>query len=231
MIDFSRFTHLSFDCYGTLIDWETGILGELQAIVAAHGVTVSVEQLLRWYAQFEAAAEAGMYKRYRTVLREVLTALGHELGFVPTPAELEDFSSSVGRWPPFADTVTALHKLKSRYKLVILSNVDDDLFATTNALLGIEFDAIITAQQVGSYKPNPQNFTTALQRLAVPVSQVLHVAQSLYHDHAPAKALGFTTVWVNRASRLPGVGLALPSTATPDLTVPDLQTLAAQMGL
>jgi 2-haloacid dehalogenase len=127
--------------------------------------------------------------------------------------------------------VEALQRLQRHYRLVIVSNIDDDLFAATQRLLGIDFDQVITAQQVGSYKPSPLNFQTALARLDVPAGQILHVAQSRYHDILPANALGFATVWVNRASLLPGTGLSLPVEATPDLTVPDMRSLVAQMGL
>lgn len=231
MIDFTQFTHLTFDCYGTLIDWETGILNAVNGVLARHGISASPEQILQRYAQFEAAAEAGAYKSYVQVLREVMAQLAPTLGFTPSEADLAALPASVGQWPPFADTVAALQRLKQRYKLVIISNIDDALFAQSNKLLQIEFDAIVTAQQVGSYKPNPANFHFALCCLGVDQRQVLHVAQSLFHDHAPAKALGFTTVWVNRASRLPKTGVALPATATPDLEVPDMKSLVVAMGL
>lgn len=231
MIDFTQFTHLTFDCYGTLIDWETGILNAVTTVLTRHGVVATPEQILQRYAQFEAEEEAGPYKPYSEVLRGVMAQLATTLGFAPSAADLEALPASVGEWPPFADTVAALQRLKQRYKLVIISNIDDTLFAQSNKLLQVEFDAIITAQQVGSYKPNPANFHFALRRLGVDQRQVLHVAQSLFHDHVPAKALGFTTVWVNRASRLPKTGLALPATVTPDLEVPDMQSLVAAMGL
>ena len=125
----------------------------------------------------------------------------------------------------------ALARLKTRYKLVILSNIDDAMFAETNRLLEVEFDEIITAQQVGSYKPSHANFEHALERLAVPREQVLHVAQSIFHDHVPAKTIGLTTVWVNRESRCPRTGVAPPAHAEPDLEVPDLKGLAVAAGL
>jgi 2-haloacid dehalogenase len=230
MIDFNRFTHLTFDCYGTLIDWETGILAALAPIRQRYGLSATDEQLLRLYAQFEAEQEAGPYKRYRDVLCGVMAGFATALDFTPTADTLNALVESVGHWPPFADTVEALRWLKTRYKLVIVSNIDDDLFAETNKLLQLEFDEIITAQQVGSYKPSRQNFRVALQRLGVPVQQVLHVAQSLYHDHVPAKELGFTTAWVNRKSRLPRTGLSLPVEIVPDLAVPDMRTLVQVLG-
>ena len=231
MIPFEHFTHLTFDCYGTLIDWETGILAAVMPVLARRGVAVEAEQLLRLYVKYEAEQEAGPYKRYRDVLQGVMAGIASELGFVPTIAELQALPDSVGDWPPFADTVAALTRLQTRYKLIIISNIDDAMFAKTNALLQITFDDIITAQQVGSYKPALQNFHFALARLGVPPRQVLHVAQGLYHDHVPAKALGLTTVWVNRQSRLPGTGLALPVQVSPDLEVPDVRRLVEMMGL
>jgi 2-haloacid dehalogenase len=231
MIDFKNFTHLTFDCYGTLINWETGILTAIKPILARHNVALSDAQILQRYATYEAAQEAGPYQTYRTVLRNVLAQIATDAGFQPTAAEVDALPDSVGQWPPFADTVAALKQLKTRYKLVIISNIDDAMFAASNQLLQVGFDAIITAQQVGSYKPAHQNFQIALQRLGVPHQEVLHVAQSLYHDHVPAKELGFTTVWVNRASVLPNTGLSLPVAVTPDLTVPDMQSLVAAMDL
>jgi 2-haloacid dehalogenase len=231
MIDFKNFTHLTFDCYGTLIDWETGILTAVKTMFARHGATLPPEQILQRYATYEAEQEAGPYQTYRTVLRNVMAQIATDAGFQPTTAEMDALPASVGQWPPFEDTVAALKQLKTRYKLVIISNIDDAMFAASNQLLQVDFDAIITAQQVGSYKPAHQNFRVALQRLGVSQQQVLHVAQSLYHDHVPAKELGFTTVWVNRASVLPNTGLSLPVAVTPDLVVPDMQSLVAAMGL
>jgi 2-haloacid dehalogenase len=231
MMHFENFTHLTFDCYGTLIDWETGILAAVTPVLARRGVSATAEQILRLYVKHEAEQETGPYKPYREVLQGVMVGIASELGFVPTPAELQALPDSVGQWPPFADTVAGLRRLQTRYKLVIISNIDDAMFAATNVLLQVTFDDIITAQQVGSYKPAPQHFHVALARLGVRPQQVLHVAQSLYHDHVPAKALGLSTVWVNRPSRLPGTGLGLPVQVTPDLTVPDLQRLVDLMGL
>jgi 2-haloacid dehalogenase len=231
MIAFERYTHLTFDCYGTLIDWETGILEAVLPVLCRHDVTVDEGRLLQLYAECEAAEEAGPYKRYRDVLRGVMSRLGDRLGFAAAEADLDALAGSVGSWPPFDDSVQALSRLKKRYKLVILSNVDDDMFRQTATLLNDPFDEVITAQQVGSYKPSRDNFRHAVQRLGVPQADILHVAQSLYHDHVPAKELGFTTVWVNRASRCPSVGVSPPADAAPDYEVPDMRSLAAAAGL
>jgi 2-haloacid dehalogenase len=225
MIDFCRFTHLTFDCYGTLIDWETGILRALGAMFERHGASADESRVLDLYAELEAAQEEGPYKRYREVLRAVTAGIATRSGITPTERDLDALPDSIGGWPPFPDTIEALARLKGRYKLAVISNVDDDLFAMTNRTLGSPFHDVITAQQVGSYKPSPRNFRFALEKLGATASEVLHVAQSLYHDHVPAKALGFTTVWVNRPSRRRNVGLALPVGVRPDLEVTSMAGL------
>jgi 2-haloacid dehalogenase len=226
MLDFDRFTHLSFDCYGTLIDWETGILAALRPVLERHGVAVSDEQTLELYGKLESAAERAPYRRYHDVLATVMDGFGARLGFAPATEERASLAASVGDWPPFPDTVEALRALARRFRLVILSNIDDDLFARSARHLGVDFAAVITAEQVGSYKPDPRNFRTLLERLDIPPDRLLHVAQSLFHDVAPANALGLTTVWVNRRHDRPGSGATPPTTAHPDPEVPDLQTLA-----
>jgi 2-haloacid dehalogenase len=141
------------------------------------------------------------------------------------------FASSVRDWPPFADSSRALTALRGKYKLAIISNVDDDLFAHSARHLDVAFDWIITAQQVRSYKPSVRNFECAFERIGVPRERQLHVAQSLYHDIAPAKSLGLSTVWVNRRMGMRGSGATLPAYAEPDLEVADLDTLARSAGL
>jgi 2-haloacid dehalogenase len=226
MLDFDRFTHLTFDCYGRLLDWERGILAALRPVLAQHGLALDDDEILERYGELEAAAEAGPYQPYRAVLAAVIDGLGARFGFTPTTAEREALAASVGDWPPFPDTVGALQALARRFQLVILSNIDDDLFAFSARRLQTDFAAVITAQQVGSYKPNRANFRFALERLGVPAGQVLHVAQSLFHDIVPAKELGLTAVWVNRRHDRPGFGATPQASARPDLEVPDLRTLA-----
>jgi 2-haloacid dehalogenase len=226
VIDVSDTRVLTFDCYGTLVDWEAGIVAALRPVLDRAGVAVDDERLLALYGELEAAAEAGPYRRYRAVLGEVLRGLGDRLGFAPTEVERAAFGASVGDWPAFPDAPAALAALKRRFKLAIVSNVDDDLFARTNERLHVDFDWIVTAQQVRSYKPAPAHFLTALDRIGLPPSRVLHVAQSLYHDHVPAKRLGLRTVWVNRRYGKAGPGATPPAEATPDLEIPDLATLA-----
>jgi 2-haloacid dehalogenase len=226
MLDFDRFTYLTFDCYGTLIDWERGILAALRPVLDLHGIAIADDAALELYGELESAAERGPYRAYRDLLATVMDGFGERLGFVPSADERGALAMSVGDWPPFPDTVEALRALTDRFRLVILSNIDDDLFALSARHLGVAFAAVVTAQQVGSYKPDPRNFRTLLARLGTTPDRVLHVAQSLFHDIAPANALGLTTVWVNRRHDRPGSGATPPATARPDLEVPDLRTLA-----
>ncbi len=227
MLDFRRFSVLTFDCYGTLIDWESGILAALKPVLVAHDRrTLSDDEILGMFAELEERAEAGPYKNYREVLEEVVRAAGERLRFRPTDRDVRSLRESLQDWPPFPDTVAALRALKARYQLAIISNTDDDLFAATARHLEVPFDHVITAQQARSYKPALNNFRLAMERLGEPAGKILHVAQSLYHDIAPAKSMGLTTVWVNRRSGKPGSGATPPARATPDLEVPDLKTLA-----
>ncbi len=225
-IDFSAFDVCTFDCYGTLIDWESGLTAALRAVADAHGVTVARDTLLEAYGRHEASIEAGPYLPYRTVLARALQGIAGELGFVPSADELARFGGSVGDWPAFADSPGALARLRQRFRLGVITNCDDDLFALSNRRLGVEFDWVVTAQQVGSYKPDPHGFEVAFQRIGVPRERILHVAQSLFHDHVPAKRLGLATVWVNRRHDREGFGATPAAVAQPDLTVPDLAMLA-----
>src|SRR5262245_29385882 len=227
MLKFERFQALTFDCYGTLIDWETGIWTALAPVLRRHRVALERERALEMHASLETEAERGPYRDYKTVLREVLQGIGRHTGFEPTAAECAAFSRSVGDWPAFADTPEALRALHERFRLAIISNIDDDLFAATAPRLGETFDWAITAEQARSYKPAHANFRLALERIGLPRERVLHVAQSLYHDIAPANALGIASVWVNRRRGRPGTGATPAGVGAPDLEVPDLRTLAA----
>ena len=231
MLPLDDFDVLTFDCYGTLIDWEAGIWKALHPIFATHHVDLVPDRALELYGALESEAERGAYREYRVVLRTVLEGLGARLGFAPSTNELQQFSASVKDWPAFPDSPRALQMLKKKYKLAIISNIDDDLFALSAQRLQVEFDWIITAQQARSYKPSLNNFRLAFERIGLPERKILHVAQSLFHDIAPAKALGVSTVWINRRHDREGFGATPPAHAQPDLEVPDLQTLADQMGL
>jgi 2-haloacid dehalogenase len=227
-VDFATHEVLSFDCYGTLIDWESGIADALLPILATHGVQMQREKWLTTYARLESEIEAAGYRHYRDVLREVLDGIGRESEFTPSDSELAAFAESPKLWPPFPDSSDALHELQQHYRLVILSNIDDDLFAAGEAALGIEFDEIITAQQVGAYKPGPAMFEALLKRCGCAPGKLLHVAQSLFHDIAPARALGLRNVWVNRRGDREGSGATpiVSGDVVPDLEVRSLAELA-----
>ena len=227
MLNFIQFKVLTFDCYGTLIDWEQGILQSLKPILQKYRAELPDHKILEHYALFESQAEKGAFRSYRDILQTVLGKFGDALDFTPTERELAAFPDSMQQWRPFPDTVAALKILAKKYQLAIISNVDDDLFAHSAKQLGVKFDWVITAQQVGAYKPSLQNFRFAIQKIGVPKEQILHVAQSLYHDHVPAKKLGLSTVWVNRRKGQHGSGATPPAEAHPDLEVPDVQSLAA----
>ncbi|HWR36255.1 MAG TPA: haloacid dehalogenase type II [Clostridia bacterium] len=230
MLDFEQFRVLTFDCYGTLIDWETGILSSLRPILAAHNVHATDDALLEIYGELEAQIEAGTYRSYQQVMREVVAGIGMRLNFVPTIQEMDRLPDSVKDWQPFPDTPQSLQRLKRRYKLAIISNIDNSLFAASARQLGVEFDWVITAEEARSYKPSTNNFRIALQKIGHPAEQILHVAQSLYHDVVPAKAIGLKTVWINRRAGKSGFGATPPAHALPDIEVPDLKALATFAG-
>lgn len=232
MMDLAAFEALTFDCYGTLVDWERGILEALLPVLAAHGVDAGGEEaILERFGRLESAIQAGPFRSYRSVLEEVMRRFGTELGFRATPAEVTAFAASVPSWPLFPDTVEALRALAGRYRLAVVSNVDDDLFSGTAARLGAPLETVVTAQQVRSYKPARAHFDEVLLRLDLPRERVLHVAQSLFHDIAPACALGLRCVWVNRRAGRRGSGATRPAEATPHMEVPNLATLVTRAGL
>jgi 2-haloacid dehalogenase len=222
MLDFSRFQVLTFDCYGTLIDWETGLLRALQPVLRAHGRELRDQQILALYAELEPLAQ-NPYRSYRQVLREVVQGFGKRLDFQPTAAEVLSLPESLKTWPPFPDTVEALRALQRRYRLAIISNVDDDLFAATARHLEVAFNEVVTAQQASAYKPSLAPFRLALQRLKTPEDRVLHVGQSAYHDVVPARSLGLATARVWRR----GFGATRAVAEQADLEIPDMRSLAA----
>jgi 2-haloacid dehalogenase len=230
MLDFSKARLLTFDCYGTLIDWETGIFSALRPVLTAHGKSISDAELLALYGEFEAKIESGDYLQYRDVLRSVVRAFGDRLGFVPTQAEVDALPDSVPRWQPWPDTVAALQRLATRFRLSIISNIDDDIFARTREWLPVEFESVTTAQQARCYKPGREVFQVALLKTSVVPDQIIHVGQSIYHDVLPAQSFGLATVWVNRPSPRAGIGAVRPASGKPDLEVPDVATLAERAG-
>ena len=226
MLNFDQFEILTFDCYGTLVDWESGIFSALRPLLTKYGKSISDVHLLELYGEFEASAEAGPYRSYREILGTVTRTFADRLGFSPTDLELRALADSVPDWLPWPDTVAALNQLSKHYKLAIISNIDDDLFAKTRPKLAVSFDHVITAQQARCYKPGPAIFQLALEKIKLDTSCILHVGQSIYHDVLPAQAFGVGTVWVNRPSPRAGIGAVKSAQGRPDLEVPNLQRLA-----
>ena len=224
--DFSRFRVITFDCYGTLVDWEAGILSALRPVLSTHGAELSDVEILRVYGELEAEAESGEFHRYREVLSSVVVGFGSRFGFRATERDEQSLAGSLPDWKPFPDTGVALRELQKKFQMGIISNVDDDLFAATARRLDLQFDYVITAGQARAYKPSYKIFELAQQRMRVQPQQWLHAAQSVYHDVVPAKALGISTVWVNRPSVRPGAGAAKPAASEPDVEVASLSALA-----
>jgi 2-haloacid dehalogenase len=231
VLQFDQFDVLTFDCYGTLIDWESGIWDALRPVLTAHKCPLSQEQALELYGEFESKAESEEYHEYKTILAMVLEMFAGRLGFKPSLAELQRFSVCVKEWPAFPDSARALQALHKKYKLAIISNVDDDLFIYSERKLQVKFDWIITAKQAKSYKPSLNNFHLAIERIGLPQDKILHVAQSLYHDIAPARKLGLANVWINRRHGKTGFGATPAAHIQSDLEVPDLESLAKLTGL
>ena len=206
----SDFDVLSFDCYGTLIDWESGIVAALAPWLEAHGVEAGRERILAAFSRAEAPqqqATPGML--YRDLLAVVHGVIAEEFGLPQDPAAARAFGASVEHWPAFPDSPTALAYLKQHHQLVILSNVDRASFLHSNRRLGVAFDAVYTAEDIGAYKPDPRNFDYLLANLAergIERAQILHTAESLFHDHVPAKRSGLATCWIHRRAGQAGFG-------------------------
>jgi 2-haloacid dehalogenase len=207
------FRALTFDCYGTLIDWESGLFTALGPLLRAAGQQDPRDAVLAQFARHESAQQAATPAMlYPQLLAEVHRRLARDWGVALDEAAHVAFGRSIPDWPAFPDSAAALAYLKRHYVLVILSNV-------SNARLGVAFDAICTAQDIGSYKPDPRNFRyllATLERLGVAPRQILHTAQSLYHDHAPAQAAGLASAWIDRRQDAQGWGATRPPAGTPD---------------
>ncbi len=232
MLEFNQFEVVSFDCYGTLIDWESGILSALKQLLSNREIDFSDDGILELFAEFESELENPNrpYIRYREILQQIVKKLGQKFDFAPTETEINCLVDSVKNWQPFPDTIAALEALKQKYKLAVISNIDDDLFAGTAKRLKVELDWLITAEQVRSYKPSTRNFEIALETMGISADKLLHVAQSIYHDIVPAASMGISTVWVNRRHDKTGSGATMPASGKPDLEVPDLKTLVEIIG-
>jgi 2-haloalkanoic acid dehalogenase type II len=218
MGEFDRFRALSFDCYGTLIDWETGLANELTPWAMAHGIDVSRDELLTAFARVETDIEAEYPDQpYPLVLAAALQRVAAEFGVTASESERQTFGASVGRWPAFPDSADALTRLHERFRLIILSNVDRESFAASNERLAVDFDLVVTAEDVGAYKPSERSFPallTAIRSIGIDPTELLHVAQSLYHDHEPARAAGLPSVWIDRRHDQDGFGATPPPRST-----------------
>lgn len=212
MADLADFEVLSFDCYGTTIDWETGILAQLHPWLSSHEIELGDTEILEAFGLAESAQEAETPSAlYPDILRAVHEKLADQWGLSPDEEEAARFGNSVGSWPPFGDSHDALTELGKRFRLVILSNVDRDSFAKSQSLLDVEFDAVYTAEDIGSYKPDPRNFAHLIEsegRAGYSARSILHVGQSLFHDHVPASEAGLATCWIQRPSRAGDHGAA-----------------------
>ena len=224
LADFGGIEWVSFDCYGTLVDWETGITSAARDVLESYGIRKTDAEILQLFSDVEPIVQSsGEFKPYHIVLREVMAMIGERLSVGLSDEHAGCLSESLPHWPVFPDAGPALHTLKQQYKLAIVSNVDDDLFAGSAQALGIDFDAVITSQQAGAYKPNLSSFELAESVMGVAKERWLHVGESLYHDIGPANRLDIRSVWVNRADRGGGTR---KTDAVPDLTVPGLAALA-----
>ncbi|MEX3693149.1 haloacid dehalogenase type II [Paraburkholderia sp. BR14263] len=212
-MELTDFDTLTFDCYGTLIDWESGIFAGLKPLIERATTPLSRDQVLEAHARHESSQQKYTpAKRYQELLPIVYKRLAEEWGLPFTHEECMAYGRSVRNWPVFEDTVAALQYLKQHYKLVILSNVDNETFSYSNARLQVAFDAIFTAEDIGSYKPSPRNFEYMLEKLGergIKKEKILHTAESLFHDHKPASEFGLASCWIYRRHSQPGFGATM----------------------
>lgn len=216
---------LSFDCYGTLVDWEAGIAGAFGGAASGAGVTLEPADVIAAYHEVEPQVQSATYRSYREVLAAVERGVAERLGWPLTREQTGFLVEALPDWPLFADTRPALERLKSRFKVAILSNIDDDLLQATIARIDVAFDWTVTAQEVRSYKPGHAHFHSALGRVDGDRERLLHAAQSQFHDIRPASELGIDAVWVNRKGEELAEGLK------PVRVVADLAELAEWLGV
>jgi 2-haloalkanoic acid dehalogenase type II len=209
----TQFKVLTFDCYGTLIDWESGMVEALRPLTSRVTPSLTLNQILEAHGRHEAAQERWTpMRRYRDLLAVVYKRLAEEWGVAASWEECQTYGRSVGNWPAFPDSAEALQYLKGHYKLVILSNVDNESFAASNKQLPVTFDAILTAEDIGSYKPDDRNFRYMLETLSsmgYGKEHILHTAGSLFHDHEPANRAGLTSCWIYRRHADTGFGATM----------------------
>jgi 2-haloacid dehalogenase len=220
-VKLTDFDTLTFDCYGTLIDWETGIFEALKPLLERASTPLTHDQVLEAHARHESSQQNFTpAKRYQDLLPIVYKRMAEEWGLRYTHEECVAYGQSIRNWPAFADSAVALQYLKKHYKLVILSNIDNESFTYSNARLQVEFDAIITAEDVGSYKPSPRNFEYMLEKLAqrgIRKEKILHTAESLFHDHKPANEFGLASCWIYRRHSQPGFGATMDPGSQPNI--------------
>lgn len=231
MIDFSRFKAVTFDCYGTLIDWETGTISLVRPWFREMAVQPPDDLILSAFALMQAKhQQVRPALLYPEVLHRTWQDIERTFGWQENRQHAEDFAKSPPTWLPFSDTNESLRHLKRYYRLGILSNVDNNSLSGTLGQFSVPFDVLVTAQDVGSYKPGLAHFEAALKKfvgLGIDRAEILHVAQSKHHDINPGRQIGLITVWVNRRHGKPGSGATLATEAQPDLTVNSLAELVA----
>jgi 2-haloacid dehalogenase len=224
-MNFAQFKLISFDCYGTLVDWKRSLQDILNPFITRHKLDITADKLYELFLIADQKNITCEYKPYSEVLVSIMDEIGKELKIDLKHAERTCLVDRFGDWTAFTDSSDALQELKKSYKLAVISNVDDELFNVTKRCLGVRFDYIITAKQVGSYKPSKNNFIRALEIFGLPKEQVLHVSQSIYHDIIPTNELGWSNVWINRYNE--------PRSTDPaemaDVEVPDLASLVGKI--
>lgn len=235
MLDRSSLRDITFDCYGTLIDWETGLTSTLRPIFAGRGLPIEEDNWLESYAILERYAEGADgrgYRPYWQVLREVMAGLDSSYNLRLSEDELGALVDSLPGWPAFSDTLASLERLRrAGLRVGVISNIDDSLFKASCERSGLKPDWVVTAEQCRSYKPSLNNFRTAAERHQLDKSSWLHVAQSLFHDIEPAAEMGLRSVWVDRRSGKFGTGATYPGVATPTLRVTSLEQLCNDLEL
>ena len=224
MTNFLQFEVITFDCYGTLIDWEQGILAAFRYAVRDRLAGVKDEAILAAYGEAEAEIEAGAYLRYRDVFQRTSERVIDKLGDKLDESNRGFLANSIAQWEPFEDSAGALKKLRSRFRLGVISNIDRDLLAASNTKLGNPFTYLVTAEDVGAYKPAHLNFAFAERVMGVKRERWLHVAQSLFHDIRPCNELGISSVWINRYGI--GSGAVKSANAAPDASFKNLREFA-----
>ena len=228
----AKISALTFDCYGTLIDWESGILAAMYPILDHHGIQFDSENILTAFARSESAVQQGEYIPYHEVLRRTYVGMARDLGFPVVDEEIDTLAASLPSWQPFHDTNECLKRLAESYRLAMISNIDEQMFVGTRSRLQVDFDLLITSQVAKAYKPHPSLFTMALAKLGAKPGEIVHVAQSIYHDIVPARAMGIPVVHVRRDSRNRSAIRATPSLKQhieADLEVEDLRELCEKL--